>query len=303
MNSKSINSSQSIYQFQTRNFLKYPGNLQIIDLITVTDSFKSCIYIEIELKCSITVLKYNSLLTAIPPYWKNKINSQEFRNAKIKNINIPTILIGDSLKTINKLKSKQLYTHLVTSKTTIATALEKWVESYPFMNNVDWEKIYSLPYTVTKNTYFQTFQFKILSRILNCRDKLSTWSIVVDNKCPMCNIIDTIEHHLYECSISSMIWTKLQNWLQTSLDIQHCFTLCEVIFGILDTNIKEQNIINFVILITKNFINNKKTKEEDIYFIELLSLLKDTIQLMLVQVNKEDINQDDTWIEKLNCIL
>ena len=41
-----------------------------------------------------------------------------------------------------------------------------------------WSEIYLLPYKITKEPYFQSLQYKILNRILNCNERLYKWNII-----------------------------------------------------------------------------------------------------------------------------
>ena len=43
-----------------------------------------------------------------------------------------------------------------------------------------------------------SFQYKILNRITNCREKLFLWKIVQNNKCIYCNDVDGLEHHFFD---------------------------------------------------------------------------------------------------------
>ena len=67
------------------------------------------------------------------------------------------------------------------------------------MENVDWSTIYSLPYKIIGEPYFNSFQYKAPNRILNFKDKLFIWKKSDNNKCIYCQNIDTLEHHLFYC--------------------------------------------------------------------------------------------------------
>ena len=51
----------------------------------------------------------------------------------------------------------------------------------------------------------------------------------------------------------------------------------EVIFGIPTNHNSDTKILNFLILIGKWYINKSKIKQTPIYFIEYLSILRDTL--------------------------
>ena len=84
------------------------------------------------------------------------------------------IVINNKYKSINLITSKEIYHKLIKSKTQEPTALKTWLNIFPFMETVDWNKIYRLTFKVIREPYFHSFQYKILNRILNCKDKLFT---------------------------------------------------------------------------------------------------------------------------------
>ena len=199
--------------------------------------------------------------------------------------------------------SKNLYKLVLCSKIQEPTAINKWLISYPFLEkNVNWEKIYTLPYKITKETYLHTFQFKILNRILNCNEKLFTWGKVNTNTCSHCIDVDTIEHHLFYCPKSNNIWDCLSIWLTNHLQINHNFTICEVIFGTITENNHQYFIINFLILITKWHINKCKTNNLEIYFFDLLYTLKQKLETYLYNQTSEIIEDESNtgyWLREL----
>ena len=53
------------------------------------------------------------------------------------------------------------------------TVIESWVNIYiPFLERYDWKLVYPIPCKYTKEPYFQSFQYKIINRILNTNAKL-----------------------------------------------------------------------------------------------------------------------------------
>ena len=110
-----------------------------------------------------------------------------------------------------------------------------------------------------KGTFLQSFQYKVLNRIVYCNDKLFTWKIKTNNKCEYCREIDTIEHLLFRCRYSKDFWSKVQRWSKNKLDTSLNFTVCEILFDISIEKNDSFNIINFLILLgkqssTKTFI-------------------------------------------------
>ena len=116
--------------------------------------------------------------------------------------------------------------------------------------------MYNNVYTITKETYLQTFQYKIINRTVNCRYNLHKWKLQQSGKCFYCNQIDTIEHHLYFCHVTDRFWKKTTEWLKELTNIKINFTVCEIIFGIVNICYDGDSIDyvrNYLILLGKWF--------------------------------------------------
>ena len=50
------------------------------------------------------------------------------------------------------------------------TAMETWINIFPFLENQDWGSIYKTLFDVSNKTYLQSFQYNILNRILMVED-------------------------------------------------------------------------------------------------------------------------------------
>ncbi len=76
-------------------------------------------------------------------------------------------------------------------------------------------------------------------------------------------------------------------------------TLCDVLFGIPIKNDTNIQILNFLILISKWYINNTKTKKEPLYFFDLLALIREKVEVM---VKSKIIGGMPTerWLEELH---
>ena len=116
---------------------------------------------------------------------------------------------------------------------------------------------------VTSEPYLQSFQYKITNRTLNCNYNLFKWNILDHSTweyCPL--VIDTIEHHLYYCIESKIFWVNIKKWLKSTFKINFSFTLCEVIFGMLDLDVNVSHSVNYILLLGKWYINSSKINEK-----------------------------------------
>ena len=79
-------------------------------------------------------------------------------------------------------------------------------------------------------------------------------------------------------------------------------TVCEVIFGIPDTNNPDLRLLNFLILMEKWYINKCKSNETQIYFFEFLRILKNKVDMMIYIPMAEDLGVSP-WLEVLHNAL
>ena len=132
---------------------------------------------------------------------------------------------------------------------------------------------------VTSEPYLQSFQYKITNRILNCNYNLFKWNTLDHSTCEYCPVvIDTIEHHLYYRTESKTFWVNIEKWLASTFKIKFSFTICEVIFGMLDLDVKVSHSINYILLLGKWYINSSKINKKKIFLCDFINMLKEKLQ-------------------------
>lgn len=188
-------------------------------------------------------------------------------------------MVKDKLTDLTVVKNKVLYWAVINNKLQEPTAIEKWIERFPFLESAPWHKIYGSIHTITQEPYMQSFQYKIFNRILNCNYNLYIWKIKDSPLCNYCGLTDTIDHHLFYCTDCELFWTKTNTWITQVLKIKNNFeySVCEILFGIgLDTKELGANeaIQNLVILMGKWYINKTRTENNPLHFRHFLRLVK-----------------------------
>ena len=270
------------------------GNIKIKDIINLNGKFKSYEEIRIQTFGQIDQMNWNSIISAIPKEWKIKLKNTVDMAQLIELIKMDTIYIfrDKKPKQIIKITSKYIYQILVAKKQMPPRAIDKWRDIFPFLENFEWKEIYELPYRIIKEPYLQSFQYKLLNRIINCRDKLLTWKISDSNKCIYCEEIDTIEHHFFDCIQCQIFWNKVLSWSKRNLETSIKPTICDILFGI---PIKEENIdtINFINLLGKWYINKTRTQNKPLAFNEFLQILKNKIDMIVYNKNINNIDPRD----------
>jgi len=136
---------------------------------------------------------------------------------------------------LQNLKSKSLYDSFVSKISSIPTAQKKYNEAFStHASQLDWEKIYLLPFKTTLDTKLREFQYKILNRILYTNKMLFKFKKVDSPLCDFCEKeLETIEHLFFHCPKVCMFWDDLKVLLN-SVNITVRFDIKDVLFGILD---------------------------------------------------------------------
>ena len=147
----------------------------------------------------------------------------------------------------------------------LPTSIEKWVIIFPFLEKEDWSQNFKRAFKITKEPYLQSFQYKILNRILNNKDNLFKWKITQSNECNICKEVDGVEHHLFYCADSKLFWNRIKEWMISSLRYGFKLTVCELLFGIPNYNCADTKLLIFLILLGKWYINHCNVKEKPIY--------------------------------------
>ena len=71
------------------------------------------------------------------------------------------IIINNTAKDIRLINSKQIYQKLIAEKIIPPSAINRWIEIYPFLELCDWKNVFLLPYKITKEPLLQSFQYKV----------------------------------------------------------------------------------------------------------------------------------------------
>ena len=152
-------------------------------------------------------------------------------------------------------------------------------------------------------SHIQSFQFLVIHRIINCNDNLFKWKILDNPTCFYCTSVDTIEHHFFIVK-SLEFWKDLSFAIVTALNFEISFTVCEILLGLhLQTNPKIK-CINYLILMGKWFLNNKKSTKCPIFFKEYLHLIKTKLEVLyLVHQKERNIeNFNEVYLDFLNFL-
>ncbi len=258
------------------------GINQIKDIIDKIGNFMSHEQLKEKYNLTTPFLTTLQLLTSILKLWKTK--------RKTLTTNTNCILVGNSInvnnkvQNIEKIKCKDFYWHLINKSSHTPNNKLKWCETYHDFKNADpktWHGIFKLPFQIIRETRIQTFQYKILHRVILCNKWLFNIKIKTSELCDYCKDIDDIPHFFFHCPKVKIFWNSILQWLEniSNLQLRNSPILKEcLIFGFPECNtvVKgNMSVINFCIIYIKYYIyiytqrlfNNKQL---DVYSCKVL---------------------------------
>ena len=266
--------------------------LRVADVVDENRIIMSRQEFERKQNATISDLTYNSLNSAIPKSWKSVIHNKKKTEYNIWDNEIVYVSINNRSKLLSKTKTKEIYWEKVNEVKQKPKSIEKWIDTFPFLNDISWKDIYLLPYKTVREPYLQTFQYKILNRTINCRHLLYVWKLIDSPNCVYCDSVDTIEHHFFLCNQSQIFWNRISEWLFQILEIKFRFTICEILLGIPVENDNTISTLNLIILLGKSYINMKRSKKENLYLFEFITIVKEKMETY--KLIWEMYNQDNS---------
>ncbi len=227
-------------------------------------------------KINIKQMDYNSLIHCIPQRWIKAIKNTDFKVSVDADIKVYVNRIEKSIKDI---ACKDIYWQYVLEIGELLKSENKW-NKYLDCNNMNWQDHYCIAYEICRETYVQSFQYKIFNRFFPCNYALSLWYESEDAMCKHCqdNEIDYIEHYFFFCKESLLFWKSMKSWLLHITKTRIEFDVKDVLFGI--PNDSKNDVIdffNYCILYGKLYIYTVKKKNTDLFFLNFVSFIKNKL--------------------------
>lgn len=134
----------------------------------------------------------------------------------------------------------------------------KWAESFD-IDVSEWEQIFSRPFVACRSTVLQSFQYRLLHRVITCNHWLFNAKIKDSPNCDTCNVDDTLQHFFLECQTVQNFWLSLNTWC-SAVTQDNTFMLIskkENLFGF-DQRKKHAININFILCLANKYIHDNK---------------------------------------------
>ena len=189
-----------------------------------------------------------SVINSMPAAWHLLIRTANIAPVLSPLSNTPAILINDFLIPILDASSKHIYRSFLSKKQTTPTAKEKLSVKYHHLT-IDWKRVYLLSFCTILETKLREFQFKILNRDVFTNEKLFRFGMAESDRCVFCQTeVESIEHLLFSCKISSVFWKHVLFWLRDINIIVENLKEGDIIFGKFDVG-DDFLLVNHILLL------------------------------------------------------
>ena len=131
-------------------------DIKILDLLNKDKKFSTAEELRVRPEWGINIINIHSLLDSIPKHWKSKINNEIYKytpNPKF------SMTLNHRITEIMKITSKKVYSELIRQVVEAPTAIETWLNLFPFLEHcqTEWNSVFTLVYKITKGVYLQSF--------------------------------------------------------------------------------------------------------------------------------------------------
>ena len=189
-------------------------------------------------------LRYLTLLNSIPERMKSKLKTEQITYCQDKETLLQIIA--------KKRKPNRFMYCLQLDNFKPLKSETKW-ENILNNSNINWKKIYIIPFLSITDISLRYFQYKILHRIIPTNKYLYYCKLSNSNLCEFCSShIETIEHVFYECYYVQIFWNHLILFLENkNIDLK--VQKQDILLGIAETK-QFQKQLNFILISAKHYI-------------------------------------------------
>ena len=236
-------------------------------------------------KFGLNFLDYHALIKAIP-----KEIIKQIKKEVLWDSNLAKIL--DSKHIV-----KDVYCHLIQDIGCFTKCKDKWEEELgEAWSNKEFCGELRKIYKVTNVTKYCSFQYRLLNRALVLNTHLYRWGMREDDLCSFCQAqTESITHLLVYCDKVQHLWRQLQNfatkYTKDTLNQTCKAIVCNRVHD------RAEHIVNFMCLITKQYIYRKRCLGEELNFKELkLNILKqEKVEKYIAVKNNKQRNHFSKW--------
>ena len=217
--------------------------LSIKHLLSENNTFLSFDELKQKVNINIPFTLYYGLITSIPTEWKKLLRNQN--NCSQSVISTPAPLHDPP-------STRTAYSFLLDKAISPPTSEIRILNHGFTKENI--HKVYSFPFSITKDSKLIAFQYNITHHILPTNSSLFRAGITESDTCTLCKTEkQTISHLLFHCTESSAFWQEFTSWWLLKFKQVITLTECVVLYGY-HNNIKNKQALNVTLLLAKYHI-------------------------------------------------
>ena len=203
---------------------------------------------------------------SLPLEWRRVIRT-EYSHKPVRE---PFIHFNGTLLPLNKCTTRFIYECYVQTKYVTPTSVLKWKTLHEDfdMSEEEWTDVFLRPYICLRETKLQSFQYKIIHRIINCNKKLFDMRIKNSPLCTYCDQTDDIGHFFFLCKDVYEFWREICTWWNTldydGVDFPAYPNVKTIIFGSQDVT-EGVAVLNFCIMHIKYYIYRQRLFHDNVF--------------------------------------
>ena len=203
---------------------------------------------------------------SLPLEWRRVIRT-EYSHKPVRE---PFIHFNGTLLPLNKCTTRFIYECYVQTKYVTPTSVLKWKTLHEDfdMSEEEWTDVFLRPYICLRETKLQSFQYKIIHRIINCNKKLFDMRIKNSPLCTYCDQTDDIGHFFFLCKDVYEFWREIYTWWNTldydGVDFPAYPNVKTIIFGSQDVT-EGVAVLNFCIFHIKYYIYRQRLFHDNVF--------------------------------------
>ena len=207
------------------------------DLFNSDGSFSSAEQINIKYNLSLNFLTFQQLKCAI----KKCLTDLSLKTENICKQHRPIITPYLRLILKDSKGSKSIYQSL-NKNNDQPVCVQTWAQKLNISIDFDeWKQIFFLPFLITKDSYIQWFQYRIIHRILGVNKFLYKIKYIDSSDCTFCtDEQETIEHLFWNCPKVKPI---ISNYLKYNGTVYLNLTVKKMLFGYVKSNTYAKNTL------------------------------------------------------------
>ena len=209
-------------------------------------------------KFKLSVMEYNTLISAIPKQWKNSARM----GLTVYQRSLP-----------QKNLSQVVYKELVKCPSGLQEKIGQWEKALGSCPPDEFYSCFNSIYKCTNVSKLRSFQFRILHRAITLNAQLYRWGMAQTNLCTWCQEHkETMEHFFVSCVVVQDLWAKIAEHVKKEFNV----VIEASAKNILWNNVHKSKLhpVNLIVLKVKQYIYRQRCASKILRFNEILNEIR-----------------------------